>query len=82
LFSGQPITGEPGAEGLGQYLVKQTPIAAPVERIAGIGPEPFNPEAFVNWATAMGLRGTKPYEGQAAFEIREALRRAARNNAG
>jgi hypothetical protein len=82
LFSGQPITGEQGAEGLGQYLIKQTPIAAPVERIAGIGPEPFNTEAFVNWATAMGLRGTKPYEGQAAFEIREALRRAAHSNAG
>lgn len=76
-FSGAPISNDPGG-----YAAEQVPFLAPSSRIFnyGLGGDTkqaeddgtnFDKEAFINWFTGAGVRGTGPYIKQAEFEARE-----------
>lgn len=75
-LSGAPIT----SSNFPEYLGKQVPIFSTVQGISGYSPtldptrraekdqQLFNKEAFINWLTAAGIRGTGPYIKQAQIE--------------
>lgn len=80
-FTGAPISKAKGGQGVGHYLLKQIPGAAPIQRITDFGDRPranqepgFDKEALINYMTAMGLRGTSPYITGAEFEEKDRLR--------
>lgn len=78
-FNGAPI--EPG-----KYAAENIPIAALFSRVFNTGlfgptnrgesEGQFNNEALVNLLTALGIRGTGPYEKQAEFEEKDRRREA------
>lgn len=79
-FTGEPIYGpdaRPGA--FGQYVGEQIPGWSAVQGITGITPfggdtskaarsDQAGKEAFFNWLTGLGVRGTGPYVKQARYE--------------
>src|SRR6266498_62353 len=79
LFTGEPISGieaRPGA--MREYIGSQIPIWNMIQGISGV--TPFGTEtkkaakgsqateAFINWLTGAGIKGTGPYVKQARFE--------------
>lgn len=81
-FSGAPISKNDGGEGILAYLAEQVPILSPIQNVAEFGKEPRpgregnrDWQAFLNYLTAAGVRGTGPYEKSAEFEIRNVIKR-------
>lgn len=77
-FSGAPISERAGGEGLLAYLAEQIPMISPAQNIAEIGKEDkagreggWDSQAFLNYLTAMRLRGTGYYEKSAEFDALE-----------
>lgn len=75
LSTGVPISGidaRPGA--MQEYIGSQLPILSMAQNLTGITPfgtstrRGATTEAFINWLTAAGIRGTGPYIGQAKYE--------------
>lgn len=80
-FSGAPIAKEEGGEGILAYLAEQVPILSPVQNVAELGKEPRpgkegnrDWQAFLNYLTALGVRGTGPYEKSAEFEVKQRIK--------
>jgi len=80
LFTGEPISGpdaRPGA--MEQYVGEQIPIYSAFQGIAGVTPfgtetkranrsNEAGTEAFFNWLTGLGVKGTGPYIRQGQYE--------------
>lgn len=80
IFTGAPITGseaKPGA--FGEYVGSQIPLFSAVQGISGYGlsgqtnkamtsDNQSGKEAFLNWLTGLGIKGTGPYIKQARYE--------------
>lgn len=81
IFTGQPILGpdaQPGA--LGDYIGQQVPVYSGLQGITGFNPlggstgastksdGGSQAEAFANWLTGLGIKGTGTYAKQAQFE--------------
>lgn len=83
-FTGEPITGMEAREGaFQQWVGEQIPIWSAVQGITGVTPfgtetgkseksgADAGTEAFMNWLTGAGIRGTGPYIKQARYEKRQ-----------
>lgn len=80
LTQNQVLTGAPITDkNLMEYIGNNIPLFSQVQGITGLTPSGgdtaraakegnFNLERFINFLTAMGLRGTGPYQAQAAIE--------------
>jgi hypothetical protein len=80
LFTGEPISGidaRPGA--MQQYVGEQIPIFSALQGITGLTPfgtetkkasrsSEAGTEAFMNWLTGAGIKGTGPYIRQGQYE--------------
>jgi hypothetical protein len=81
IFTGQPISGadaKPGA--MGDYLGQQIPLYGGLQGITGLNPlggttgaaqksdGGSQKEAFANWLTGLGIKGTGGYVKQAQYE--------------
>jgi hypothetical protein len=80
LFTGEPILGpeaRPGA--MEEFVGENIPIYSAFQGITGITPfggetkkaarsDQAGKEAFINWLTSAGIKGTGPYVKQARFE--------------
>lgn len=81
IFTGEPITGpdaKPGA--MGDYIGQQVPIYGGLQGILGFNPlggttkaaaksdGDSQKEAFANWLTGLGIKGTGGYVKQAQYE--------------
>lgn len=76
-FSGAPITGEYG-KGYLDYFKSQIPQTGTLDRLFG-GPNnettvDQRQQAMINFLTALGIRGTGPYEKSAEFEARARMK--------
>jgi hypothetical protein len=76
-FSGAPISKQSGGLGYGQYLASQIPQAGAFTRLTGVGADK-KPDVtsqytqnFINMLTALGIRGTGPYQKSAEFEAKD-----------
>jgi hypothetical protein len=75
-FSGAPITKDQGGQGVPSFLAQQFPQVNAVTRVTGMGGkkrenvEGQNRQNIINILTALGLRGTGPYETSAEFEAK------------
>lgn len=76
-FSGAPISKQSGGLGYGQYLASQIPQAGSFTRLTGIGKDQKpdvasqNTQNLINMLTALGIRGTGPYQKSAEFEAKD-----------
>lgn len=80
LFTGEPISGadaRPGA--MEQYVGEQIPIYSAFQGVTGVTPfgtqtknaarsDQAGTEAFVNWLSGAGIKGTGPYIKQGQYE--------------
>jgi len=83
-FTGEPIHGMEAREGaFEQWVGEQIPIWSAVQGVTGVTPfgtetgkkeksgTDAGTEAFMNWLTGAGIRGTGPYIKQARYEKRQ-----------
>lgn len=77
-FTQEPLTGmEARPEALSEYIGSQIPIASAVQSVTGFTPfgtetkrgSEGRMEAFINYLTGAGLKGTGPYIRQARYEF-------------
>lgn len=96
IFTGEPITGPEARQGaFQQWVGEQVPIFSAVQGVTGITPfgtetgkskksgGEAGTEAFLNWLTGAGIRGTGPYISQGQYEFRQPAimeRRSARED--
>lgn len=92
IFTGAPITGpdaKPGA--FQEYVGSQIPLFSAVQGISGFGlggqtnkaltsDNQSGKEAFFNWLTGLGIKGTGPYIKQARYEKTQPIKQAQQAN--
>lgn len=75
-FSGAPISKESGGQGYGSFLASQIPQVGTFTRLTGMGKDQkpdrtsANTQNLINFLTALGIRGTGPYQKSAEFEAK------------
>lgn len=87
IYTGEPILGDDARPGsFQQYIGEQIPIFSDLQRVTGVTPFGTDTksslrsggeaakEAFINWLTGAGIKGTGPYIKQAQFEEDNPLR--------